>query len=111
MSGKILSVDRDSRHFCVIFAGNGGMARILFAGEWTKEGCCFSHTELFGLSGTILAPLVNALVFQVLCRKACNWELIRRDMVRDNRYLYDILTTGRYPAGENSDAGHQEGAR
>ena len=40
---------------------------------------------------------MNFLIFKVFFRKKANWQLIRDDMILDNRYLYDILTEGKYP--------------
>ena len=41
--------------------------------------------------------IMNFLIFKVFFRKKANWQLIRDDMILDNRYLYDILTEGKYP--------------
>lgn len=34
---------------------------------------------------------------QGVFQEKANWQLIRDDMILDNRYLYDILTEGKYP--------------
>ena len=41
--------------------------------------------------------MINFLVFNVFFRKKANWQLIRDDMILDNRYLKEILEEGRYP--------------
>ena len=45
----------------------------------------------------IIGPVVNFLVFNVFFRKKANWQLIRDDMILDNRYLKEILEEGRHP--------------
>lgn len=70
---------------------------IVFEGWRTIEGCHFSHTEEFGLRKKIIGPFLNWLFFKVLCRKKANWQLIRDDMVLDNKLLDKILTKGIYP--------------
>lgn len=40
---------------------------------------------------------MNFLIFKVFFKKKANWQLIRDDMILDNRYLRDILTEGKYP--------------
>ena len=37
-------------------------------------------------------------------RKKANWQLIRDDMILDNKYLSDILTEGKYPERISPDA-------
>ena len=45
----------------------------------------------------VIGAFMNFLIFKVFFRKKANWQLIRDDMILDNRYLYDILTEGKYP--------------
>ena len=45
----------------------------------------------------VIGAFMNFLIFKVFFRKKANWRLIRDDMILDNRYLYDILTEGKYP--------------
>ena len=66
-------------------------------GKRTKTGCHFSHTEAFGMTTPVIGAIMNFLIFKVFFRKKANWQLIRDDMILDNRYLYDILTEGKYP--------------
>ena len=40
---------------------------------------------------------MNFLLFKIIFRKKCNWQLIRDDMILDNKYLTEILTEGKYP--------------
>ena len=68
-----------------------------FEGKRTKTGCHFSHTEAFGMTTPVIGAIMNFLIFKVFFRKKANWQLIRDDMILDNRYLYEILTEGKYP--------------
>ena len=45
----------------------------------------------------VLGPIMNFLIFKVFFKKKANWQLIRDDMILDNRYLTEILTEGKYP--------------
>ena len=45
----------------------------------------------------VIGVIMNFLIFKVLFWKKANWQLIRGDMILDNRYLYEILTEGKYP--------------
>lgn len=45
----------------------------------------------------VLGPIMNFLIFKVFFKKKANWQLIRNDMILDNRYLTEILTEGKYP--------------
>ena len=38
----------------------------------------------------VIGAIMNFLIFKVFFRKKANWQLIRDDMILDNRYLYDI---------------------
>ena len=40
---------------------------------------------------------MNFILFRILYRKKADWQIIRDDMILDNRYLEEILTKGRYP--------------
>ena len=51
----------------------------------------------FGMSTPVIGPIMNYLIFKVFFRKMANWELIRDDMILDNRYLTEILTEEKYP--------------
>lgn len=45
-------------------------------------------------------PVIGAFMnsdLQGVFQEKANWQLIRDDMILDNRYLYDILTEGKYP--------------
>ena len=44
-----------------------------------------------------IGAIMNFLIFKVFFRKKANWQFIRDDMILDNRYLYEILTEGKYP--------------
>ena len=45
----------------------------------------------------VIGPILNFLILKVFFRKKANWQLIRDDMILDNRYLKEILTEGKYP--------------
>ena len=45
----------------------------------------------------VIGAIMNFLIFKVFFRKKANWQLIRDDMILDNKYLSDILTEGKYP--------------
>ena len=45
----------------------------------------------------MIGPILEFFMFKVFYRKWCNWNLIREDMILDNKYLNDILTEGKYP--------------
>ena len=45
----------------------------------------------------VIGAFMNFLIFKVFFRKKANWQLIWDDMILDNRYLYEILTEGKYP--------------
>ena len=68
-----------------------------FEGTRTKDGCRFSRTESFGITMPVIGPIMNFLLFKIIFRKKCNWQLIRDDMILDNKYLTEILTEGKYP--------------
>lgn len=72
-------------------------AFITFEEKRTESGCHFSHTESFGPTTPVIGPILEFLTFKVFYRKWCNWELIREDMILDNKDLNDILTEGKYP--------------
>ena len=73
------------------------MAFITFEGKRTETGCHFCHTETFGMTTPVIGAIMNFLIFKVFFRKKANWQVIRDDMILDNRYLYKILTEGKYP--------------
>ncbi len=71
MTGTLTDVERDDDHFRIRFKSDAGTP--------------------------VIGPIVNFLLFKVLYRKQCTWQLIRDDMVLDNKYLREILRTGTYP--------------
>ena len=97
VTGHITECEQDSNHFRIVFQSTKKTAFITFEGKRTESGCHFSHTEAFGLTMPVIGPILEFLTFKVFYRKWCNWELIREDMILDNKYLNDILTKGKYP--------------
>ena len=97
VTGTILDSQRDEDHFRFVLESDKKTAVITFEGERTETGCRFSHTESFGMQTPIIGPIVNFLIFKVFYKKKANWELIRDDMILDNRYLADILEFEKYP--------------
>ena len=75
VTGTITECEQDENHFRIVFRSDKKTAFITFEGKRT----------------------MNFLIFKVFFRKKANWQLIRDDMILDNRYLYDILTEGKYP--------------
>ncbi len=97
VTGTITECEQDENHFRIVFQSDKKTAFITFAGKRTETGCHFSHTEAFGMTTPVIGAIMNFLIFKVFFRKKANWQLIRDDMILDNRYLYDILTEGKYP--------------
>ena len=97
VTGTITECEQDKDHFRIVFRSDKKTAFIIFEGRRTKDGCHFSHTESFGMTTPVIGPVLNFLIFRVFYRKMCNWQLIRDDMILDNRYLTEILTEGKYP--------------
>lgn len=97
VTGTITSAERNADHFKFSFLSEQKTAVITFEGIRTEEGCRFIHTEAFGLQTPVIGPIMNFLIFKVFYRKKANWQIIRDDMILDNRYLTDILTRGQYP--------------
>lgn len=97
VTGTITESEQDEDHFRIVFQSDRKTAFITFEGKRTPEGCHFSHTEAFGIGTPVIGPVLNFLVFKVLFRRKANWQIIRDDMILDNRYLTEILTQGRYP--------------
>jgi len=97
VSGVIVACEQDDDHFRIVFQSDRKTAFITFEGKRTENGCHFSHTESFGLTTPVIGPVLNFLIFKVLFRKKANWQLIRDDMILDNRYLTEILTEKKYP--------------
>lgn len=97
VTGTIVESERDADHFRFVFDSDKKMARIIFEGRRTPDGCRFCHTEEFGMRTPLVGAVVNALVFKVLFRRKADWRLVRDDMILDNAYLRDILVEGRYP--------------
>lgn len=98
VTGTIIESEADLDHFRYVFLSNSKGALITFAGRRTPDGCRFSHTEEFGLRTPVIGPLLNFLIFKVIARKKADWNLVRSDMILDNKLLRDILVEGRYPA-------------
>ena len=97
VTGTIKESEQDKDHFRILFQSDKKTAFIVFEGRRTSAGCRFSHTESFGMTSPVIGPLLNFLFFKVIYRKKCDWNLIRDDMILDNKYLSDILTEGKYP--------------
>ena len=97
VTGTITECEQDENHFRIVFQSDKKTAFITFEGKRTETGCHFSHTEAFGMTTPVIGAIMNFLIFKVFFRKKANWQLIRDDMILDNRYLYDILTEGKYP--------------
>lgn len=97
VTGTVTECDKDKNHFRIVFQSDKKTAFITFEGKRTEKGCCFSHTEAFGMTTPVLGPIMNFLIFKVFFKKKANWQLIRDDMILDNRYLTEILTEGKYP--------------
>lgn len=97
VTGTIIESQRDENFFRFVFQSDKKTAFITFEGKRTEKGCVFSHTESFGVTTPFLGVIMNFLIFKVFYRKKANWQLIRDDMILDNKYLYDILTQGKYP--------------
>ena len=97
VTGTITECEQDENHFRIVFRSDKKTAFITFEGKRTETGCHFSHTEAFGMTTPVIGAIMNFLIFKVFFRKKANWQLIRDDMILDNRYLRDILTEGKYP--------------
>ncbi|MGP1587903.1 MAG: SRPBCC family protein [Treponemataceae bacterium] len=97
VTGTIVESERDNDRFRFVFETAKRMAIITFEGMRTEQGCRFSHTEAFGLQTPVIGTIINFLIFNVIFRKKANWQLIRDDMILDNRLLSDILTKEIYP--------------
>ncbi|WP_130837338.1 SRPBCC family protein [Lachnoclostridium sp. Marseille-P6806] len=97
VTGTIIESERDADHFLIKFESDAKTAMITFEGKRTQKGCRFSHTEMFGMQAPIIGLIMNFLIFKVFYRKKANWQLIRDDMILDNKLLSDILTEGKYP--------------
>ena len=97
VTGTITECEQDKDHFRIVFQSDKKTAFITFEGKRTQTGCRFFHTEAFGMITPVIGPVMNFLIFKVFFKKKANWQLIRDDMILDNRYLTDILTAGRYP--------------
>lgn len=97
VTGTITESEESADHFRYVFLSEQKFAVIIFEGRRTEEGCCFSHTEEFGMRTPIIGPILNFLVFKVIARKKANWNLVREDMILDNNLLADILVHGKYP--------------
>lgn len=97
VTGTIIESYRDESSFKFVFQSDKKTAFITFEGRRTGEGCHFSHTESFGMTTPIIGTIMNFLIFKILYRKKANWQLIRDDMILDNKYLYAILKENKYP--------------
>ncbi len=97
VTGTITESEQDENHFRIVFQNEKKTAFITFEGKRTETGCHFSHTEAFGMTTPVIGAIMNFLIFKVFFRKKANWQLIRDDMILDNRLLTDILVNGKYP--------------
>lgn len=97
VTGTITECEQDENHFRIVFRSDRKTAFITFEGKRAENGCRFCHTEAFGVSAPVIGPVLNFLIFKVFFRKKANPRLIKDDMILDNKYLYDILTKGKYP--------------
>ena len=97
VTGTVTECEKDKDHFRIVFQNDNKTAFITFEGKRTETGCCFSHTEAFGMTTPVIGPIMNFLIFKVFFKKKANWQLIRDDMILDNRFLTEILTEGKYP--------------
>ena len=97
VTGTVTECEQDKDHFRIVFQSDKKTAFITFDGQRTETGCRFSHTEAFGMTTPVIGPIMNFLIFKVFFRKMANWQLIRDDMILDNRYLTEILTEEKYP--------------
>ena len=97
VTGIVTECEQDKDHFRIVFQSDNKAAFITFEGKRTEKGCHFSHTEAFGIKTPVIGPIMNFLIFQVFFKKKANWQLIRDDMILDNKYLTEILTEGKYP--------------
>lgn len=97
VTGTITECEQDNDHFRIVFQNDKKNAFITFEGKRTQKGCLFSHTEAFGMTAPVIGPIMNFLIFKVFFKKKADWNLIRDDMILDNRYLSEILTEGKYP--------------
>ena len=97
VTGTVIECEQDRDHFRIVFRSDKKTAFITFEGHRTRTGCRFSHTEAFGMTAPVVGPIMNFLIFKVFFKKKANWQLIRDDMILDNRYLAEILTEGKYP--------------
>ncbi len=97
VSGTIIESYRDENRFKFVFQSDKKTAFITFEGKKTEAGCRFSHTESFGMTTAVIGKIMNFLIFKIIYRKKANWQLIRDDMILDNKYLYEILTENKYP--------------
>ena len=96
-TGTIVLSKRDENSFVFEFLSDAKTAVIKFEGKRTSTGCYFSHTESFGSGTPIIGPIINFLIFKIIYKKKANFKLIQDDMILDNKYLKEILTTGNYP--------------
>ena len=97
VTGTIRECEQDSDHFRIVFQSDKKTAFITFEGRRTDTGCSFTHTEEFGMTTPVIGPIINFLIFKVFFKKMANWQLIRDDMILDNKYLTEILMEGKYP--------------
>ncbi len=97
VTGTIIHSEQSKDHFIFTFLSDKKTASITFEGKRTEKGCSLTHTESFGSRTPIIGPIVNFLIFKVIYKKKADWNLIRNDMILDNKYLTDILVDGEYP--------------
>lgn len=64
------------------------LARIIFTAETKGNSCIFTHVERFGFKTPIIGGIVD-LLLKFLYPSA--FEIIKRDMIEDNKRLKNIL--------------------
>jgi len=97
VTSTVTECEQDESHFRIVFQSDKKTGFISFEGKQTETGFHFSHTEAFGLIMPVIGAIMNFLLIKAFFREKANWQLIRDDMVLNNRYLSDILTEGKYP--------------
>ena len=97
VTGTIIESEADKDHFRYVFMSDSKGAVIIFEGECTPDGCRFSHTEEFGMRTPVIGPILNFVIFKIIARKKADWNLVRGDMILDNKLLSRILVEGKYP--------------
>ena len=98
VTGTITECEQDENHFRIVFRSDKKTAFITFEGKRTKTGCHFSHTEAFGMTTPVIGAIIELPDLQsCFSKEKGKLAAYPDDMILDNRYLYDILTEGKYP--------------